>query len=256
MLSTIVALVAVSAWCFLATDTDAKTKTENPAATVADVDKPDPTVSSGSIAADTDEPPEVTEPETAAETESGGETQLAPADVVQPLADSAPTENARQDKYNTDPVPAEKPQPAEPQETKVDQKKEYICTLYIECGKILENLDKLNPAKTGIVPADGVVYAKRQTVFYEGESVFDLLKRETRNSGIHMEFNEVPAYNSAYIEGIANLYEFDCGELSGWTYSVNGWFPNYGVSRYQLAEGDSVELHYTCDLGHDFGLNF
>lgn len=41
-------------------------------------------------------------------------------------------------------------------------------------------------------------------------------------------------YNSAYIEGINNLYEFDCGSLSGWMYKVNEWFPNYGCSRYVL----------------------
>ena len=60
-------------------------------------------------------------------------------------------------------------------------------------------------------------------------------------------------YNSAYIEGINNLYEFDCGELSGWMYKVNGWFPNYGCSRYQLKEGDVIEWVYTCDLGVDVG---
>ena len=32
-------------------------------------------------------------------------------------------------------------------------------------------------------------------------------------------------YNSYYVEGIGNLYEFDCGSESGWMYKVNGWFP-------------------------------
>ena len=56
-----------------------------------------------------------------------------------------------------------------------------------------------------------------------------------------------------YIEGIHNLYEFDCGDLSGWMYKVNGWFPNYGCSRYQLKQGDVIEWVYTCDLGKDVG---
>ena len=68
-----------------------------------------------------------------------------------------------------------------------------------------------------------------------------------------MEFSVTPIYDSAYIEGIANLYEFDCGELSGWMYRVNGWFPNYGCSRYVLQDGDTVEWLYTCDLGEDVG---
>jgi hypothetical protein len=162
----------------------------------------------------------------------------------------------KKDKYNTEPVPAGKPKPVEPQDAAKDKKKTYSCTIYIECGKILENIDKLDPAKVGIVPDDGVILAKRTVKFTEGESVFDVLKRETRANKIHMEFVNTPVYNSAYIEGIANLYEFDCGELSGWVYSVNDWFPNYGSSRYQLKDGDAIEWHFTCDLGRDFGLNF
>ena len=81
--------------------------------------------------------------------------------------------------------------------------------------------------------------------------MFDILKRETQKNNIHMEFSFTPLYNSSYIEGIANIYEFDCGELSGWMYSVNGWFPNYGISRYKVSDGDSIEFHYTCDLGAD-----
>ena len=72
-----------------------------------------------------------------------------------------------------------------------------------------------------------------------------------KKSKIHMEFENVPLYNSAYIEGIANIYEFDCGELSGWMYKVNDWFPNYGCSRYGLKDGDRVEWVYTCNLGKD-----
>lgn len=61
-------------------------------------------------------------------------------------------------------------------------------------------------------------------------------------------------YNSAYVEGIGNLYEFDCGNMSGWMYKVNDWFPNYGCSRYELKNGDTVEWQYTCyGYGADLG---
>ncbi|MEG1661606.1 MAG: DUF4430 domain-containing protein, partial [Clostridiales bacterium] len=89
--------------------------------------------------------------------------------------------------------------------------------------------------------------------FYQGESVFNVLQRVCKQKAIHMEFVNTPIYNSAYIEGINNLYEFDVGELSGWMYQVNGWFPNYGCSRYPLQAGDVVTWLYTCDLGRDIG---
>ena len=127
------------------------------------------------------------------------------------------------------------------------------CTLLIECTKILDNMQDFNTDKSDVLPEDGVILEKSTVTFNEGDSVYDLLVRETRARNIHMEASYTPVYDSAYIEGINNLYEFDCGEGSGWTYCVNGVFPNYGASKYELHDGDEVEWHYTCDYGRDVG---
>ena len=166
---------------------------------------------------------------------------------------TAPPENAVKDKYNTDPVPEGKPQPVEPEDTEVDKAKTYTCTFSIECSTILNNLDMLVPDKLECVPSNGVILPKTTVTFYEGESVFDVLQRVCKDNGIHLESEWTPIYNSAYVEGIHNLYEFDCGALSGWMYKVNGWYPNSGCSRYQMKDGDVVEWRYTCDLGNDVG---
>lgn len=157
------------------------------------------------------------------------------------------------DKYQTDPVPEGKQEPVEPEDAVIDKSRKLHCTFSIECSTILNNLDKLAPEKVDVLPKDGVVLKAQTVTFYEGESVFDVLKRVCREKGIHLEASWTPMYNSAYIEGINNLYEFDCGELSGWMYRVNGWYPNYGCSRYALSDGDVVEFRYTCDLGRDIG---
>lgn len=165
------------------------------------------------------------------------------------------SDDTGKDKYNTEPVPEGKPVPIEP-ENAVISNKQHTCTLSVRCDTILENIAWLDKEKVQLVPKDGVIYAEKTVTFYEGESVFNLLVREMKRNKIHMEFENTPIYNSAYIEGIGNLYEFDCGELSGWMYKVNNWFPNYGCSRYQLKEGDKVEWLYTCDLGTDVGGNY
>ena len=157
------------------------------------------------------------------------------------------------DQYLTDPVPEGKPKPVEPEDTQVNKGKSYTCTFSIECSTIVNNLEMLAPDKLEMVPSGGVILAKTTVTFYEGESVFDVLQRLCKEKGIHMEAEWTPIYNSAYVEGIHNLYEFDCGALSGWMYKVNGWYPNYGCSRYQLKDGDIVEWRYTCDLGNDIG---
>ena len=81
----------------------------------------------------------------------------------------------------------------------------------------------------------------------------DVLKSVSRTRAIQMEYSFTALYGSYYIEGINNLYEFDCGQNSGWMYSVNGEYPNYGASSYNLKDGDKVEWRYTCNLGSDVG---
>jgi hypothetical protein len=156
------------------------------------------------------------------------------------------------DKYLTEPVPSGKPQPVEPQNIKISDKA-MTATMSVTCLTILDNMKLLDKEKVELVPKDGVIFPATKVTFYEGESVFNVLQREMKKHKIHMEFVNTPIYNSAYIEGINNLYEFDVGELSGWMFKVNGWFPNYGSSRYQLKEGDVIEWVYTCDLGRDVG---
>ncbi len=164
----------------------------------------------------------------------------------------APT-GGEKDQYMTDPVPEGKPTPVEPENQDVDTNKTLTCTFTIDCATILNNLSMLEPAKLELVPSDGIILETTTVTFYEGESVYDVLKRLCQEKGIHMESEWTPIYNSAYVEGIHNLYEFDCGALSGWMYQVNGWYPNYGSSRYQLKDGDVVQWRYTCDLGNDIG---
>ena len=156
------------------------------------------------------------------------------------------------DQYLTSPVPDGKPSPIEPENIEISDTP-FQCTMSIACDAILDNMDDLNPEKAELVPEDGVIYETKTVTFYEGESVFNVLQREMKLSKTHLEFVHTPIYNSAYIEGINNLYEFDCGELSGWMYRVNDWFPNYGCSRYVLQDGDVIEWVFTCDLGRDIG---
>ncbi|SFH82704.1 protein of unknown function [Tindallia magadiensis] len=156
-----------------------------------------------------------------------------------------------QDQYLTDPVPEGKPEPVEWQDTEIDYGKKKTVRLSVTCHTILENLEMFNPDKMEVLPRDGIIFPEKEVVFYPGESAFDVTHRELKNAGIHMEFSMTPMYNSNYVEGIHNLYEFDTGPLSGWMYSVNGWFPNYGSSRYLLEAGDKIEWKYTCDLGRD-----
>jgi len=130
-----------------------------------------------------------------------------------------------------------------------------VCTISISCATVLDNIDQLEPEKTDLIPEDGWILQTVTVPFTEGDSVFDVLLRTAQEQKLHMEYMDSPIYNSAYIEGIANLYEFDCGPLSGWMYSVNGQFPNFGCSKYAVKDSDVIQWVYTCDLGADVGDN-
>ena len=175
-----------------------------------------------------------------------------PVKTPEPETTLKPDPATGKDKYLTGPVPEDKPIPVEPQDVTISDVT-YTCTISISCATILDNMDWLDPEKVEQVPEDGWILPPTEVIFYEGESVFNVLQRTCKQNRIHLEFENTPMYNSAYIEGIHNLYEFDCGELSGWMYKVNEWFPNYGCSRYQLRDGDVICWVYTCDLGIDVG---
>ena len=129
-----------------------------------------------------------------------------------------------------------------------------LCTITIRCETIFDNADALEKAKAPYVPEDGVILPVTTVEFTSGETVFDVLQRVCEAADIQLEYSWTPLYDSYYVEGINHLYEFDCGFESGWMYKVDGWFPNYGCSAYELQGGEEIVWCYTCTgLGTDVG---
>ncbi|MCH5185780.1 MAG: DUF4430 domain-containing protein [Oscillospiraceae bacterium] len=185
-------------------------------------------------------------------TESGNNPENTPVNTTQPqipISDTPeidtkiiPKIDQSADRNHVSPSPA--PDNRDDIENPTDGK--LHCTLSISCTEILNEPGFSSKAK--VVPPDGIIYSSQNVSFGEGETVFDVLSREMKNNRIHLEFSKTPAYNSYYIEGINNIYEFDFGDLSGWKYSVNGIFPGYSSSQYVLSDGDRISWVYTLDL--------
>ena len=207
-----------------------KTTAEEPAGEPESEEQPEP---------ETTEEPGQSEPAEPNETASAEPTEETPAEE-KPDA-SAPEETPPSEPEEAEPAPEPEPEPA------------LTVSLSIYCDTILNNWDNLDPAKAGYVPASGVILTSTVEMT-AGETVFDVLKRACSAFGIQLEYSWTPMYNSYYIEGINNLYEFDCGPESGWMYKVDGWFPNYGCSSYTLSGGENIVWCYTCNgLGADVG---
>ena len=152
------------------------------------------------------------------------------------------------------PIIEEIPPVEKPQEVKTEEKiqegiisepdKKEMVSLVVECSDILSNIEFLKEEKRSLVPENGIIFSKNEIKIQENESAFDVLKRELVSSGVHIEFTLAPVYNSVYIEGINNIYEFDCGERSGWKYSVNGKYPPVASSEYKVKPGDKIVFTY------------
>lgn len=177
-------------------------------------------------------------PETPAEESSAETTNSAPA--------QASTENTLPAAPALSDTSAETPEAAPAQ---------HLCTLEIRCDTVKDTSKLENEAVIPYIPADGVILPVTEVSFTPGESVFDVLLRTTRATGIQMEFRDDALYSGKYIEGIHYLYEFDGGPLSGWMYKVNEQFPNYGCAAYTVQDNDAIVWMYTCDLGVDVGDN-
>ena len=171
----------------------------------------------------------------------------------EPEIEEPETEEPEQQEPETEEPEQQESETEEPEQQESEIQK-YSCTIKISCETILDNKENLQEGKESYVPSSGVILATTTVNFEEGETVFDVLKRICSSKGIQLEYSWTPMYDSYYIEGINQIYEFDCGGQSGWMYKVNGCFPNYGCSSYILEDGDTIVWCYTCNgLGADVG---
>lgn len=114
-------------------------------------------------------------------------------------------------------------------------------TITVRCDKIV--------GMDSHIPQDGVILPTIECDIASGDTVYDILTEVTRDNKVHLETNG--SGQNVYVEGIANIYEFDYGDLSGWVYYVNGERPSVSCSDYILTDGDKVEWVYSLELGAD-----
>lgn len=118
------------------------------------------------------------------------------------------------------------------------------CTICIKCSNILKHMDKLESGKAKYVPSNGIILSTSTIEFKDGQTVYDVLKRACSAAGIPVSARS--SSMGVYVEGINGLFEFDCGDTSGWMYSVNGNTPGHSCSEHSVKNGDNITWYYTC----------
>lgn len=97
-------------------------------------------------------------------------------------------------------------------------------TLSIRCDTVAGRAEHL--------PADGVIFPAKAMSIAQGDTALSVLVDGAREAGITLDVR------GGYVAGIASLYEFDFGDLSGWMYHVNGQEPSVYSSELVLQDGD------------------
>lgn len=128
--------------------------------------------------------------------------------------------------------------------TQNDTPQTQTITLSISCT------NAIGKTENSYLPSDGMILNSTVYGFEDGDTVFDVLLTAVKENQIQIDYTGGDD-TFVYIKGLNYLYEFDCGDLSGWMYKVNGKTPNVGCSGYTLSDGDVVEWVYTCNIGKD-----
>ncbi len=100
---------------------------------------------------------------------------------------------------------------------------------------------------------EGYVVPDLKVELQSGDTAWTVLRRVLDDRNIDYDYDWTDKFGSIYVQSIAGGGEFDHGSGSGWMYNVNGWYPNYGASKYVLNDGDRLQWRYTTNLGEDLG---
>ncbi len=126
-------------------------------------------------------------------------------------------------------------------------------TLSIDCITLSDNYDSLDEDLRKYVPSDGYILKSAEYDISNGDTVYDVLLKAVKENKLEFSFqgSSQNSLGTVYVQSIANLGEFDFGELSGWIYTVNGQQKSTGCDSFTVSDGDVIRWAYTCDLGRD-----
>ena len=118
----------------------------------------------------------------------------------------------------------------------------FCMTLLSACSAKDENISCTISIETN----ESIILGETTVKFAEGSSVFDILKKVTRENKIQMESRGLGAL--VYVSGIDNLYEFDSGPQSGWIFYVNDIRGDESSGKVTAVEGDIIKWVYVLEV--------
>ncbi len=97
------------------------------------------------------------------------------------------------------------------------------------------------------IPDNGYIIENIEISINEGDTVLAVLKNAAKKQRIIVDDSQ------GYVTGIGGIYSGDFGDMSGWTYYVNGESPIVGAGEYLLADKDEIKWVYIKDFSELWG---
>jgi hypothetical protein len=162
------------------------------------------------------------------------------AKPVEKETNQTTTTSKPQSSEETKSIPAQKPpvekeaeKPKEPQ-TQPPKKEEIKETVTIA---VIGDSEK------------GTILSSTKVEITAGNTILDATQSILKQKGIPISVTGNGS--TAYVEGIANLFEFDRGPLSGWTAKRNGITIGRSSDVIEVKNGDTIQWIYTTNYKED-----
>lgn len=131
--------------------------------------------------------------------------------------------------------------------------KEAYITITCEKAYEMKKAGKLEGNFEDRIPENGIILERTAIPLKKDDTVLKVLLRSCKEREIPTSYQGNTSYGTAYVDGINNLFEKDCGKKSGWMYKVDGQFPMMGTDKYRLKGEEEIQFVYTCNNGKDIG---
>lgn len=100
-------------------------------------------------------------------------------------------------------------------------------------------------ATISIEGIDAMIVPETTVPVYEGDTIIDVTVRILQD--LRISYSVTGTGPLTYVEGIADLYEFDHGPTSGWLVKKNGELIGHSAGIEPVEPGDDIVWYYTKD---------
>lgn len=113
------------------------------------------------------------------------------------------------------------------------------CSFSIDCSAIKE-LPDIPESIKDVIPEDYSLFSSDSYTIEQNSTILYALSQIAKENNIQIECD------NGYVKSIGNIAEKDCGDMSGWGYTVNGEYPSVGCDEYIIQDGDVITWTYFC----------